>query len=167
MAFKIDSKIDMSGLDKIMKNMERLTERSVEVGYYDDDPHEGSDVSMGTLVNWLENGTRSRSGEEGAYHIPPRRFVEQGSSIWVDGIEKESAQVVARALQGRESQVNTLLDKIGEEGKESIQASMDMQNFKALAPTTVKLKKAKGSRYATTQLIDTGELYEGIKIKVK
>ena len=167
MAFKIDCKMDYKNLEKLMKNMERLTERSVEVGYYDDDQHDGSDVSMGTLANWMEHGVRSRSGEEGAWHIPPRPFMEQSVPIWTDSIEKESAKVVAKALQGKEGQLSGLLDKIGEEGKDAIQTSIDLGNFKELAEVTVKLKQAKGSRFPTVKLVDGGELYEGIKVKVK
>ena len=165
MAFKIDSKVDYSGLDKIMKNMARLTEREVSVGY-DDTPHSDGN-SMADIAGWQEEGVRARSGEEGAWHIPPRPFMDMASSIWASDIEKESAKVVSSALKGNESVLNKNLGLIGESGRESIQAAIDTQQFTKLSPTTIRIKRAKNSRFPETILVDSGKLYEGMSVKIK
>jgi len=163
MAFKIDSKIDYSGLDKIMKNMERLTERSVSVGFGGEE-HEPSGLSVGEIANFLEGGVRnSKSGVTSK----PRPIVTRAAIPWVEDSEKEIRLATIAALQGKEVKLNKELDDIAEKGVLSIQENIDNQGFEPLEQSTISIKRSKGSRWPTKVALDTGFLYQNIEKSVK
>jgi hypothetical protein len=163
---KIETKIDMSEIDKMLRNLNNLEEREVSAGFTDT-PHEGSGMSMGELAIIHEHGVRSEAGSNKPWKIPPRPFMEQASHLLTNSIDKESRLVVENALKGKESITSKYLDDIADINKDTIQESIEMQNFTPLSPITVRIKKDKGARHVTEMLLESGELFEGIETEVK
>ena len=159
---KIKTDIDWSGLNKIQKQMERLEQREVKAGY-GDEIHTESGLKMSQLASYMENGVRGDTGMK----IPPRPFIAQALTIWQDSIEKESMLVVDNAIKGKDAVVNKHLQTIAAEGIASLQDSIEMQNFKELSPITVRIKEAKGSRFARDMLLDSGELFQSATSDIK
>lgn len=160
---KVSTKIDWSGLQRMTKDLERLEQREVKAGF-DDSTHEGSGLTNAKLAGYLEKGVRK---EGGGMKIPPRPFIAQAATIWASSIERESNLVVKNILKGNEAQVSRQLDIIASIGVESLQNSMELQNFAALAPSTLRIKAAKGSRHPTDILLDSGELFSSMISEVK
>jgi hypothetical protein len=159
---KVSTKIDWSGLQRMTKDLERLEQREVKAGF-DDSTHEGSGLTNAQLAGYLETGVR----RSGSGSTPPRPFIRQAATIWASSIERESNLVVKNILKGKEAQVSRQLDIIASLGVDSLQNSMELQNFAALAPSTLRIKAAKGSRHPTDILLDSGELFQSVVSEVK
>ena len=159
---KVKTDICWDGLHDMVKNLNRLEDREVRAGF-DERIHEGSGLKTCTLAGYMEHGVRGETGMK----IPPRPFLRQSADIWENSIEKESLAVVKHTLSGKESLVSKNLELIGEEGKEAIQASIELQNFTELSPTTIRIKEAKSSRYARDILLDSGELFQSATADIK
>lgn len=156
---KVKCVIDYTNINRMIKDLNKLEEREVASGF-DETPHSSGLTSAG-LANILENGTR---GKEGGMHIPPRRFMEQAGVILSSAIDKEARLVLENTLKGKPTLVNQHLDKIAEISKDSIQESIEMQNFAELSSITLRLKK--DSTHPTEILLENGELFENIITRI-
>ena len=164
---RLETKIDMRNIEKMIKNLNRLETTEVVIGF-DESPHSSEDdLTNAELAIIMERGVRGSEEEEGAWKIPPRPFIFQGGLILADDIGQPSRLVVANTMKGNVSQVNTNLNKIGVMGVEATQESIDRQRFKKLSPTTIRIKRAKNSRFPTTILVDSGSLYESVNYEIK
>lgn len=164
MAIKLKSSVDNTELNKIFANLNRLSEREVSVGY-DGSPHEGSkNLSKAELVNIIEGGARNAGG---GMKLPPRPFMEMAASIWENDIEALSAKVVKGSLENNNNVVNKALDEIGVLGVQAIQSAIDSQAFAKLKPSTINIKRDKGSRFPEMILVDTGDIYESQVVSIK
>ncbi len=164
MSIKLDTEFDYSGYNQVMKDIQRLVEREVAVGFDDSDHSDKDELTMAELAIIHENGTR---GRDGGYHIPPRKFVTRAGYNLAEVINAESEAVVINSLKGKHSLVNKHLDAIGEKGIQATQEAIDRQGYRKLSPTTIRIKRHKNSRYPTEQLLDSEALYEGVMYKIK
>ena len=159
---KVKTDICWDGLHDMVKNLNRLEDREVAVGY-GGGLHDDSGLTVGELAIITEKGVRRDNGGS----TPPRPFMALAKNILAESITPLSVNVVKNTLLDKNSIVTRDLHKIGDLGTESIQMAIDTQEFAALKPETVKIKKQQGSRFADQIILDTGELYQSIEVKVK
>jgi len=152
---KILTTIDSKEMKRIIKDLNRLSKKELHSGF--DSSSHSSGLTNKELASILENGTRD---PQGGMHTPPRKFITQAASIWLSSIDKESSLVIKNILQGNDALAGKYLDEINEAGEQSIQQSIDTQNFKSLSPTTLRLKK--DSAHPTEILLESGELYQSV-----
>ncbi len=164
MGIELDCNVDQRALDKIMRNIAELAQREVVIGLDDTDHSPNDELSMQELGVIMEHGTKNK---DGTYHIPPRRFFSQAGYLLAENIEKESRAVVINTVKSKHALVDKNMDMIGVKGVDAVQGAIEMQKFRKLSPTTIRIKKAKGSRTPTTMLVDSGALFESATYKIK
>ncbi len=163
MSIKTDCKIDATGFHNMLRNMEKLIDHQVDIGY-DDTKHEDSDLTMGELARIHEYGVR---GGKTGWKIPPRNFVEDGANLLNAIIAREVRLVAVNTLQGRHPAAHKHLVDIGDKGEETLVQAIDDGKFWKLKPTTIKIKRDRGLPHPEAILVATGQLREGAVVKIK
>ena len=158
---KLECSIDMKNIERMIKDLNRLETTEIVIGFDDTDHGPEDDLTNSELALIMERGVRGSEGE-GQWKIPPRPFLFRSGTILLEDIDNPSKLVVSNTLKGNAGLVNSNLEKIGKLGVEAVQESIDRQGFRKLSPTTIRIKRAKNSRYATKQLLDSGSLYESV-----
>lgn len=161
---KLKCDIDYTDFNRMIKDLNKLDSTEVNIGVDDSPRDDDPTLTNQDIAVFLEKGTRGVNGKGG---MPPRPFMLKGAVLLSKEIDTESLRVVQNTLKGKATVVNKYLDKIGEQGVDSVQLAIDQQGFTKLAPSTIKIKRDKGSRYPTKTHLDTGELYEAINYKIK
>lgn len=150
-AVEIESKAELSFWDQLMERSYRLESVAVEAGYYADQIHDASGLSMGALAT-IQNYGSVRA------HIPPRDFMTLSAVYW-----SENSVSFTKAFQDyafKRKDLKTSMAPVGRLGMRSIQKAINSQMFLPLAPATIA---AKGS---STILVETGELLKSPLWKV-
>jgi hypothetical protein len=95
--------LDLSGLDKLEKEMEWLEERTIEYGFLDPARiHPKAKVPVATVAYWNNYGTKSAGGSK--WKIPPRPFFDLGELYVEDLIcSKFSERIGQSFLEGKAS----------------------------------------------------------------
>lgn len=155
----IDVDLDLSGLDELEREMEWLDDQVVEYGFLDPARiHPTAEVPVAQVAVWNNYGTKGDGGKK--WHIPPRPFFDLAELYVEDLLDSKFARRIGQSfLEGRASYTKAL-DFIGKESAEQIQFAIDEGDYKALAPSTIRLK---GS---DTILINSGFMYNSVSSKL-
>lgn len=153
-------KLDESGWDEILKQMNYLDEREIEYGYPDRGvKHKESGESIVDIAHWNNDGVKDKSGTK--WHIPPRDFMDVADMLTEDEMFKYN-DIIQDAISNKGLLVvDKALNKVGDLTADNVREAIDLQIYKPLAPSTVRLK---GS---SVILIETGQLYEDATSKIK
>lgn len=148
-----NSKLDESGYNEILKQMNFLDEREIEYGYPDAGViHQESKESIVDIAHWNNDGVKSKDGD--TWHIPPREFMDMAAMFTAEEMQKYNKLVNDTiAKYHGTSKIETVLKVIGDMTADSIREAIDTQEFAPLAPSTIIQK---GSDVI---LIETGQLY--------
>ena len=154
-------KLDESGWEEILKQMNYLDEREIEYGYPDSSViHRESKESIVDIAHWNNDGVKDKTGTK--WHIPPREFMDLAAMLTAEDMKKYNALVEKTLSKYRgTSQIDTVLKMIGDMTADTIREAIDTQEFPPLAPSTVRQK---GSDVV---LIETNQLYNDATSVVK
>ena len=143
---------EVDNWDEIFSRLETLGLLASEVGYYQEDKHEGSGLAMSDLALVHERGRKDGS-------IPSRPFMFKAGII--DAVEKQPiySKILGKVITGHFPAL-VAWEMVAEISKESLQDAIDGQDFEALNKTYAARK---GSDLI---LIDTNGLYKAGKAKV-
>ena len=159
MKIKSTVKSDMRDITNFFKKLDKITSLEAEAGYYDEDRHH-SGYSMYEIA-WLhENG-------ELDFGIPQRPFMTQASNITYRNFKvdnKWKRSVVNYLFNKGVIKVNKVFKDMADNIKRDIQQAIDEQNFWPNNPEWARVKAAKNPKAKI--LVETGEMYEGVKTKV-
>lgn len=155
-----DSKLDESGWNEILKQMNHLDEKQIEYGYPDASViHQESKESIVDIAHWNNDGVKNK--EENGWHIPPREFMDMAAMFTAEGMKKYNTLVENTLSKYKgTSQIDTVLKIIGDMTADNIREAIDSQEFEPLAPSTIIQK---GSDVI---LIETGQLYNDATYKI-
>lgn len=154
-------KLDESGWDEILKQMNYLDEREIEYGYPDSSViHRESKESIVDIAHWNNDGVKNKSGT--SWHIPPREFMDLAAMLTAEDMKKynDLVETTTSKYKGT-TQLDTVLKHIGNMAADSIREAIDIGEFAPLAPSTIRLK---GSDVV---LIETNQLYDDATSVVK
>ena len=154
----INVKMDDSLIKELEEELNYLSRVKVEYGYFEGDPHLASGYTTPEIARWNNDGTKRK---DGTTHIPSRPFLDQAHYITGDDIPKFNAIMQDSLVLGGKMQIRTGLKMIGDQCADNIRESIDMQNFKELAPSTIVQKGG-----SEVQLVETNELYEKADYKI-
>lgn len=152
---EIDCKIDFSGYNKVLKDLNTMDSLQVEWGYPDDTRHnEHPNVTVAQIAYWNEMGVKEKGG--GDWRMPPREFMSL-SSIMVGSDMKRLSDQVMLALGKGEFSIKQSLNYVAKEAGDSVREAIDTQNFLPLEQSTITQKGH------DTILIDSGQMYDEAK----
>ena len=154
---EIDVKIDNSLVKELEKELEYMSRMQVEYGYFPEQFHTEANLPTASVAEFNNNGVKN---SKGGWHIPPRPFLDNAHYITEDNLPKFNAIMQDSLVYGGKMQIRTGLKMIGDQVADNIRESIEMQNFKELAPSTIAQK---GS---DVQLIETNELYDSATYKI-
>ena len=144
----VKSKKQSKGMNQLMKSMKSLQGASVDVGYFDGELHEGSEMSLATLMTIMEYG--SNDGKI------PARFPFTQTAATDDpkkntDVRKKISQGITKAIHS--GNTNNLLDILGKHYVDAVGSLFgDTTRLLKNAPLTIALKGK------DSPLIEHGEL---------
>ena len=156
MKFKSTVKSEDS-LKAFMNKVTKLTEYKAEAGFYKEQYHSESKMSMANLATILNYGVKN--GEKG-WKIPPRPFFYKA---WIASFYltfDDSFKLVKDYLYG-EVKIRTAFKKLSDKLANVISTTMVSGDYVDNAEVTIRLK---GFNYP---LVETGKLASSVKSKVK
>lgn len=156
---EIDVKMDDSLVREMEKELEYMSRMEVSYGYFEGDIHKASGNMLSQIAAWNNNGVKAK---DGSTRIPSRPFMDQAHYITEDDIPKFNAIMQDSLVLGGKMQIRIGLKMIGDQCADNIRESIDMQNFKELAPSTIAQKGG-----SEIQLVETSELYDSATYKVE
>lgn len=110
------SRQDLSELENYFKNLNGLSAKEVEYGFYDDPHYSG--LNMATLA---------AIHEQGWHNLPERNFMYSTSIHFKPNEAKHVKRIHRAIVQGRP--IEPLLAKLGRDGAESIKMTIDQGTF--------------------------------------
>lgn len=143
----------------LQADLNSLEDRQVEVGYFEDQIHTESGLPLASIADYNNNGVLSKNGT--SYHIPPRPFAEMATMFMQDDIDKYNRLIEDALYWGGKKQIIRSLKMIGQEASDEYRNAIDTQDFKPLAPSTIRQK---GS---SVILIETNQLYNDATYKIE
>jgi len=153
---------DMKGLDALYKRLQDLNQKEIQYGYFEDARYDGSDERAGlpvaVLAWWHENGLGSNLlGPPVQANYPARPFFTQSikKAEWM--VKQTAPTIFKLSFIGK---LEKSFVDMAKWLKESVQDSIDEQNFIPLAPYTVDKK---GN---STILVETGQLRDKVEAKI-
>ncbi|CAH9012659.1 putative neck protein [Vibrio phage 277E43-1] len=152
---EIDCKVDMSGFDAVVKDLNTLGDYQVEWGYPDDTKHpEEPTQTIAQIAYWQEVGVKAKGG--GKWKNPPRPFMSISAILADSEMRKYNDQVMLSLGKGTSSVKNSL-DYVAKTSADTVRESIETQNFTPLAKSTITQKQS------DTILIDSGVMYDAAK----
>lgn len=136
-----------------------LGEEEVEFGYFPEHFHQEAKVQTATLAMWQNDGVKTKAST--GWRIPPRPFMDQAAGLVETDIDKYNNIIQTGLALGGKNQIDLSLRIVGQDSADSIRESIDLQNFKPLAPSTVKQKGG-----SDIQLIESNEMYDQANYKI-
>lgn len=150
-------KTDKKGIDALYKRLQDLNQKEIQYGYFEDNryPTDGSDRSnmpVATIAMKHESGWFGRLG-----YVPPRPFFTQSlaKAQWI--VKEFAPEIYKLSFTGKlEKTMITVAGWL----KESVQDSIDEQNFAPLSQETID---AKGH---STILVESGQMRDSVQAKI-
>lgn len=140
----------------VFKNLKKIENASLQVGWFDAKYEDGTPVSLVAMVQ--EFGAPEKN-------IPPRPFLRpakmEHAQEWKDQFEK-SAKNLHKGRKTEEDVLNELGDKIISDIRQSI---MDV-HFPPLKEQTLKARRRKGN-YSDKPLMDTMKMFDTLEKRVE
>ena len=91
-------KLDESGWDEILKQMNYLDEREIEYGYPDSSViHRESGESIVDIAHWNNDGVKDKSGTK--WKLPPREFMDLAAMLTAEDMKKYNTLVEGHNFQ--------------------------------------------------------------------
>lgn len=146
---------DMS-LNEYFNKMLALDNIEIEAGFLTNVMHPESDLTLPAIAAIQEFGSARNN-------IPARPFLTDGAVLASKEIPKLWQSVFKNYLIGRQGL--TAFEPIAKMAKESIAKAIALQNYRALSPVTLNIRRDRGN-YSTTILIDTGHLINALESKI-
>lgn len=147
--FKLEIDYDFTDLQTLHKNINKLNNRHIKVGWLKAKKHKGSKMYLAELAYMQEYGTKK---------IPARPYVRQTMKDWGNILRVDSSNVFENLITGRNFESE--IDKIGYKSKIAFHNSVMKQNMRKLAAWTVSKK---GHAF---QWDDTGQLLHNFDYQV-
>ena len=148
---------DKKGLDALYKRLQDLNQKEIQYGYFEDNryPTDGSDRSnmpVAMIAMKHESGWFGRLG-----YVPPRPFFTQSllKAQWM--VKQAAPSVFLMSFQGK---LEKSFMGMARWLKESVQETIDEQNFAPLSPETIA---AKGN---DTILVESGQMRDSVEAKI-
>lgn len=148
---KVTQEIDLKVWDEIIAKTENLGNWEVEYGYYENQSHPESDLSLADIAAINEFGSKTKN-------IPSRPFMFQTS---LSHSADKQHEILYLDMLFKRKPLRSALKEIGERGVQLVEQIIDMGNFEANAPFTIDLKGF------DRPLVDTGYLKSHAKSKVQ
>lgn len=155
---------DLKGLDALYKRLQDLNQKEIQYGYFEEsrytteDSRGESNLPVAALAWWHENGLGSNLlGPPVKTNYPARPFFTQ-SLKKAEWMVKQSAPAIYLAVLKGTQEKNFVA--IAKWLKESVQDSIDEQDFTPLSDRTIKDKGH------SKILVESGTLRDSVKAKI-
>jgi hypothetical protein len=146
MSFKPGLQTVIDNTDKLKRSLDILRSTKLMVGIPDENAGRSSGPASNAVIGYvLEHGDASRN-------LPPRPFLHPGVNKQQDIINDQLKQAGKAALEGNESRIITIFNRLGLVLVNSVRGVIDAQGFIPLAPSTVEQRLAKLGIKAKKQL---------------
>ena len=159
MEFTVKTTLDMTKFKEVVKSAKATRKRHIKYGWIDGKlypaAHKNAGIPIAQVAHWQEFGL---SGSGDVAPIPSRPYFRQAVFISKYRYKPRLAQIFGTALQGRNT--NALLASLGNQLVTDYSESVLMQNYDALADSTVARKKHK------YQMDDSWIMFSNVKSKV-
>ena len=151
--FKLD--VDTTKLKALQRDIKVLNKRHIRYGWLKNKMHPNAQAPIAQVASWQEFGVPA--SEDNAA-IPARPYFRQAINKVRYGYYNDIKYIFIATLEGRD--VDSHLNFLAENLRTAYGNSIASQNYKALAPYTVKLK---GHKY---QMFDSGVMISSFESKV-
>ena len=151
--FKLD--IDTTKLKALQRDIKVLNKRHIRYGWLKNKMHPNAQVPIAQVANWQEFGILATDDNAA---LPARPYFRQAINKVRYGYYNDIKYIFIATLEGRD--VDSHLNFLAENLRTAYGNSIASQNYKALAPYTVKLK---GHKY---QMFDSGVMISSFESKV-
>lgn len=151
--FKLD--IDNSKLKQIQKDIKQLNKRHIRYGWLSNKMHPIAGVPIAQVASWQEFGIPATENNSA---IPSRPYFRQAVNKVRYSFRNEIKDIFLASLNNRD--IDSYLNFLAENIRVHYGNSIASQNYKPLAPYTVKLK---GHKY---QMFDSGVMIANFNSKV-
>lgn len=151
--FKLD--VDTTKLKALQRDIKVLNKRHIRYGWLKNKMHPNAQAPIAQVASWQEFGVPA--SEDNAA-IPARPYFRQAINKVRYGYYNDIKYIFIATLEGRD--VDSHLNFLAENLRTAYGNSIASQNYKALAPYTVKLK---GHKY---QMFDSGVMIGSFESKV-
>ena len=151
--FKLD--VDTTKLKALQRDIKVLNKRHIRYGWLKNKMHPNAQAPIAQVASWQEFGVPA--SEDNAA-IPARPYFRQAINKVRYGYYNDIKYIFIATLEGRD--VDSHLHFLAENLRTAYGNSIASQNYKALAPYTVKLK---GHKY---QMFDSGVMIGSFESKV-
>ena len=155
MEFEFKLNVDTTKLKALQRDIRVLNKRHIRYGWLKNKMHPIAQVPIAQVANWQEFGVPA--SEDNAA-IPARPYFRQAINKVRYGYYNDIIYIFIATLEGRD--VDSHLNFLAENLRTAYGNSIASQNYKALAPYTVKLK---GHKY---QMFDSGVMINSFESKV-
>lgn len=148
---------DMKGLDALQKRLQDLNQKTIQYGYFEDNVYSGEGRNNGqhtAQIAYLQEIGFPTKGVD----APPRPFFTQSlaKAKWM--IRQAAPTVYTLAFQGK---LEKSFVEMATWLKESVQETIDEQNFVANTERTKALKSPE-----TRILVETGHMRDSVQAKI-
>lgn len=169
--FKLKIDYDFTDLQTLHKNINKLNNRHIKVGWLKAKKHKGSKLYLAQLAHIQEYGVKHSDKEDSKsykkrqaqkadnmWKIPPRPYVRQTMKDWGNILRSDAGNVFEKLIKNQdfESEVS----KIGYKSKIAFHNNVMKQNMRKLAAWTINKK---GHAF---QWDDTGQLLHNFDYQV-
>lgn len=151
--FKLKIDYDFTDLQTLHKNINKLNNRHIKVGWLKAKKHKGSGLYLAQLAYMQEYGTQKDNGK-----IPARPYVRQTMKDWGNILRSDAGNVFEKMLKNQDFESE--ITKIGYKSKIAFHNSVMKQNMRKLAEWTIDKK---GHSF---QWDDTGQLLHNFDYQV-
>ena len=151
--FKLD--IETTKLKALQRDIKVLNKRHIRYGWLKNKMHPNAQVPIAQVANWQEFGILATDDNAA---LPARPYFRQAINKVRYGYYNDIKYIFIATLEGRD--VDSHLNFLAENLRTAYGNSIASQNYKALAPYTVKLK---GHKY---QMFDSGVMISSFESKV-
>lgn len=151
--FKLD--VDTTKLKALQKDIRQLNKRHIRYGWLKNKLHPIARVPIAQVANWQEFGLPATENNSA---IPARPYFRQAVNKVRYGYYDDIKYIFIATLEGRD--IDSHLNFLAENLRTAYGNSIASQNYKPLAPYTVKLK---GHKY---QMFDSGVMINSFESKV-
>ena len=150
--FKLD--VDTTKLKALQRDIKVLNKRHIRYGWLKNNMHPNAQAPIAQVANWQEFGVPTEDNAS----IPARPYFRQAINKVRYGYYNDIKYIFIATLEGRD--VDSHLNFLAENLRTAYINSIASQNYKPLAPYTVKLK---GHKY---QMFDSGVMISSFESKV-
>ena len=155
MEFECKLDVDTTKLKALQRDIKVLNKRHIRYGWLKNKMHPNAQVPIAQVANLQEFGVPA---SEDNVAIPARPYFRQAINKVRYGYYNDIKYIFVATLEGRD--VDSHLNFLAENLRTAYGNSIASQNYKPLAPYTVKLK---GHKY---QMFDSGVMINSFESKV-